>query len=124
MKILVVDDSSLARRMVINQLRNLKMDNIHEANDGGEAIEFLSTNNDTVLVFLDWNMPGENGLLVLKRIKSEPKLKHIEVIMVTSEHNKSHILDSIACGACDFIAKPFTPDVFIDKIKPRLASLS
>ena len=120
MKILVVDDSSMVRQMIIMQLENLKAYNIHQAEDGGSAYRFLLENPDTTLVLLDWNMPGETGYVILKKIKDNPALKKIEVVMVTTESNNKRMIAAISAGARDFLPKPFQPNAFQEKIAPLL----
>ena len=120
MKILIVDDSSMVRHMIIMQLENLHAQNIHQAEDGGSAYEFLITNPDTKLVLLDWNMPGETGFVILKKIKSNPDLKHIEVVMISTESNRKKMVAAMSAGARDFLPKPFQPSTFKETIAPLL----
>ena len=78
MKILVVDDFSTMRRIIKNLLRDLGFNNTQEADDGSTALPMLQ-NGDFDFVVTDWNMPGMQGIDLLKAIRADEKLKGIPV---------------------------------------------
>lgn len=117
MKILVVDDSSTMRRILKNCLTNLGHKEIVEAGDGIEAQSVLAQNKDVGLALVDWNMPNMNGFEFLQHVKSKDDLKHISVIMVTTEAEKTNVVMAIKAGAANYVIKPFTPDIIAEKIK-------
>ncbi len=78
---------------------------------------------DYELVLLDWNMPNMNGIDCLKSVKGSDTTKHIPVIMVTSESEKSRIIEAIQAGAANYVVKPFQPDTLKAKIQSTLDSL-
>ncbi len=110
MNILIVDDSSVMRKILERSLRQAvpnRIDRVVEAGDGAEALSKLE--NDTVeVVFSDINMPNVNGLDFLRRLKETPH-KDVPVIMVTTEVGEKTVLEAISLGAKGFIRKPFTP---------------
>jgi two-component system chemotaxis response regulator CheY len=122
MKVLVVDDFSTMRRIVKNLLRDLGFTNIHEADDGNTALPMLQTGHfDFVLT--DWNMPGMQGIDLLKAIRSDAKLAHIPVLLITAEAKKDQIIMAAQAGVNGYIVKPFTAGILetkIDKIFERL----
>ena len=122
MKVLVVDDFSTMRRIVKNLLRDLGFTNIHEADDGNTALPMLQTGHfDFVLT--DWNMPGMQGIDLLKAIRSDAKLAHIPVLLITAEAKKDQIIMAAQAGVNGYIVKPFTAGTLetkIDKIFERL----
>ena len=115
MRVLVVDDFSTMRRIVKNILRQLGFNNVVEADDGTTAWEVLNKDNINFIVS-DWNMPNMTGIEALKAIRANPKTAAVPVIMVTSESEKSRILEAVQAGASNYIVKPFTPDVLREKL--------
>jgi len=116
MKLLVVDDSSVTRKIIKAVAGVLKMET-EEAQDGIEALEILSNRYEEIdLVLLDWNMPEISGYDVLVKIKSDDKYKNIPVMMVTTEGQKSNIIAAVRAGADNYLTKPFTAEALESKI--------
>jgi len=116
MKILLVDDSSTMRRIQMNTLKSLGYEDVVQAEDGQDALNKLKENPDIKLVLLDWNMPNMNGIDCLKAIKANPTTKAVPVMMVTSEAEKSKIIEAIQSGASNYLVKPFEADALKEKI--------
>jgi len=124
MKILVVDDFSTMRRIVKNLLKQLGYENIEEAEDGAQAYSKLK-NGGFGFVVSDWNMPNMDGLDLLKKVRSDPELKDLPILMVTAEAEKEKVITAIQAGVNNYIVKPFTGEVLkekMDKIFERLAA--
>jgi len=122
MKVLVVDDFSTMRRIVKNLLRDLGFTNISEADDGSTALPMLQ-GGDFDFVVTDWNMPGMQGIDLLKAIRADASLLHIPVLMVTAEAKKEQIVMAAQAGVNGYIVKPFTAATLktkLDKIFERL----
>jgi len=116
MKLLIVDDSSIIRKIIKATADVLQMET-EEAQDGIEALEKLSVMyNEIDLVLLDWNMPEMSGYDVLVEIKTSDKYKHIPVMMVTTEGQKSNIVAAVRAGADNYLTKPFTVEELESKI--------
>ena len=116
MKLLIVDDSSVIRKVIKAAADVLKMET-EEAQDGLEALEKLKAcYREIDLVLLDWNMPEMNGYDVLVEIKNNDKYKNIPVMMVTTEGQKSSIIAAVRAGADNYLTKPFTIDELESKI--------
>ena len=116
MKILVVDDSAVIRKIIKATTDVLKME-IVEAQDGIEALEILSKLYKEIdLVLLDWNMPEMSGFDVLLEIKNNEVYKEIPVMMVTTEGQKSSIVAAVRAGAANYLTKPFTGEELETKI--------
>ncbi len=115
MKILLVDDSTTMRRIQKNTLEKIGHTDVTEAGDGQEALTKLA-GGGFELVLMDWNMPNMTGIEALKKIKADPAIKHIPVIMVTSESEKSRIMEAIQSGAANYVVKPFQPETLAEKI--------
>ena len=122
MKILVVDDFSTMRRIVKNLLRDLGFTNIQEADDGSTALPMLQ-GGDFDFVVTDWNMPGMQGIDLLKAIRADVSLSHIPVLLITAEAKKEQIVMAAQAGVNGYIVKPFTAATLktkLDKIFERL----
>lgn len=115
MKILVVDDSSTMRRIIINCLKTIGYNDVVEAEDGVDGIVKLQQGGFE-LILTDWNMPNKNGLEFLTEIKESSEFGHIPVIMITTEAEKSNVILALKTGAKNYIVKPFTPDIIKEKI--------
>ena len=124
MKILVVDDFSTMRRIIKNLLRDLGLTNTFEADDGQTALPMLK-DGDFDFVVTDWNMPGMQGIDLLKHIRADDNLKHLPVLMVTAEAKREQIIAAAQAGVNGYIVKPFTAGTLkekLDKIFQRMES--
>ncbi|MEJ2182576.1 MAG: chemotaxis response regulator CheY [Nitrospirota bacterium] len=116
MKILVVDDFSTMRRIVKNILKQLGYDNVEEAENGAQAFEKLKAGGIDFVV-TDWNMPTMDGLVFLKKIRSDPDLKNLPILMVTAESEKERVVAAIQAGVNNYIVKPFTAETLKEKME-------
>ena len=91
MKILIVDDFSTMRRIIKNLLRDLGFNNTSEADNGQTALPMLKTGKFDFLV-TDWNMPGMDGLSLLKAVRADANLSSMPVLMVTAEAKREQIV--------------------------------
>jgi len=107
MKILVVDDFSTMRRIIKNLLRDLGFNNTIEADDGVNALPVLQSGGIDFLI-TDWNMPGMQGIDLLKAVRADPKLQKLPVLMVTAESKRDQIVEAAQHGVNGYIVKPFT----------------
>lgn len=122
MKILIVDDFSTMRRIIKNLLRDLGFNNTYEADDGNTALPMLQ-GTEFDFVVTDWNMPGMQGIDLLRAIRADDKLKHLPVLMVTAEAKKEQIIAAAQAGVNGYIVKPFTAATLkekLDKIFERI----
>lgn len=113
-KVLVVDDEpnvrSLSRRILSRSF------NVIEAEDGRQAIDIASSQNPDVIL-MDIMMPTMDGITACGKIKNNPLLKSIPVIMVTAIGFELNVKLSLKIGAQDYVTKPFVPQDLIDKIR-------
>ena len=116
MKILVVDDFSTMRRIIKNLLRDLGFTNTAEADDGLTALPMLQSGNFDFLV-TDWNMPGMQGIDLLKAVRADEKLANMPVLMVTAEQKKEQIVEAAQAGVNGYIVKPFTAQTLKEKLE-------
>ena len=116
-KILVVDDFSTMRRIVRNLLKELGFANVHEAEDGVDALNKLRGDNTFQFVVSDWNMPNMTGIELLRAIRADAALKHLPVLMVTAEAKRENIIEAAQAGASGYVVKPFTAATLDEKLK-------
>ena len=116
LKILVVDDFSPTRTIVINHLSKLGYSNTVEAENGVSALARLKSALFD-LVVTDWSMSDMSGLDLLKLIRADSGLKHIPVLMVTSEDLQGNIITAIKAGLNDYIVSPFEEHTFKQKLE-------
>jgi two-component system chemotaxis response regulator CheY len=115
MKVLVADDSSVMRKIVIRTLRQAGFGNLDiiEANDGAELVEMVKT-QDPGLVLSDWNMPNMTGIEALRAVRGSGST--VTFGFVTSESSDLMRGEAEAAGAAFFVTKPFTADAFEQSI--------
>jgi two-component system, chemotaxis family, chemotaxis protein CheY len=114
MKALVVDDSLTIRRIVIKALGIVGITDATEAQDGQEAVKATEQGQFDVIL-LDWNMPKMSGIDALRAMRQAGK--KTPVIMVTTEAEKSRVIEAIKAGANDYLIKPFSPDQLAAKVR-------
>ena len=116
MKILSVDDSRTMRNIIHNTVAMLGYGFL-EAENGCAALQVLASQAKQVgLILLDWNMPMMDGMSLLKMLKADERYRDIPVIMVTTEAEKSRIIDAVRAGAKHYLTKPFTQEDLVEKI--------
>lgn len=115
MRILVVDDSSTMRRIIVNTLKKLGYIDIIEAGNGREGVEKLLSGSFN-LILTDWNMPEMSGIEFIRHVRATPATKDVPVLMVTTNAAKDDIVEALGAGVNSYVVKPFTPDTMRDKL--------
>ena len=115
LKFLIVDDFSTMRRIIRNLLKEIGFHNADEAEDGVAAFAKLRDGAFDFVVS-DINMPNMNGFELLAKIRAEPSMKDIPVLMVTAEARKEDIVMAAQAGASGYIVKPFTKATLEEKV--------
>ncbi len=119
--ILVVDDYAMTRDMIRSILKQHGFMNVYAAEDGKKALERLNTEN-VALVICDWNMPIMSGIEVLRAVRADPELKEIPFLMLTAEAYRESVQEAVKSGVTDYISKPFTAQVLIEKVSQALGA--
>jgi two-component system, chemotaxis family, chemotaxis protein CheY len=118
---MVIDDSR-AMRMILKRIVTQLGFDVVEAGNGKEAMEYLEGNVmnaeevPQVLALVDWNMPEMNGLEFVTKVRDEPRLRGVTLMMVTTESEQGQIVRALAAGAHEYVIKPFTPDAIVEKL--------
>jgi two-component system chemotaxis response regulator CheY len=121
MKLLIVDDSAIMRRVIEQILDGLGHQSVQAA-DGEEALARLAEHPDVRLILLDWNMPRMNGLEFLEARRREPRLRDVPVIMLTTEAERRKMIQAIEAGARHYLTKPFAAETLAARIAQCLAA--
>jgi len=114
MKALVVDDSAVMRKVLIGALSRANINDVDQAADGQEAVTAVQ-GNDYGLILMDWNMPNMLGIAAVKEIRAAGKT--MPIIMVTTEAEKTRVIEALKAGANNYIIKPFEPATIVSKIQ-------
>lgn len=119
-KILVVDDMSTMRKIIIKMLTQMGCEDITEADDGAPAWELLqkadSAGEPFEFVLSDWNMPGLSGLSLVKKMRRDERFHKTPFLMITAEGDQGNVIAAVKAGVSNFIVKPFNMETLTDKI--------
>lgn len=120
---LIVDDSSVMRKIVERALRQAGLDSlvVHEAGNGAEGLALLKAKR-VDLILSDINMPSMDGLEFLRQIQAQNLAPGVPVIMITTESSEEHVKQAIQAGARGYIRKPFTADQVKERVLPLLSA--
>lgn len=113
--VLIVDDMRTVRLKLRKICTDVGVKTIFEAADGAEAFDVL-LNFNIDLVLSDWNMPVLTGIELVKKMRDTPKVAAVPVIFITSETEKSAILQSLQYGITDYVVKPFLDTTVSEKV--------
>jgi two-component system, chemotaxis family, chemotaxis protein CheY len=122
---LIVDDSSVMRKIVERSLRQagLNLATVYEAGNGAEALGVLAE-NQVDLILCDINMPVMDGLEFIKQLPQVANAKDVPVVMITTEGSESHVVQALSFGARGYIRKPFTSEQVKEHVVPVLGGKS
>ena len=116
MKALIIDDSRTMRRLRASYLAEYTTE-IFEAEDGVQALEQLQLHAPIDLALVDWDMPKMNGIEFVKAVRADPAFAETKLLMVTSHNSMEDVGEALAEGSNDFLMKPMTGEMVIDKIR-------
>lgn len=116
---LIVDDSSVMRKIVERALRQAGLDPlvVLEAGSGTEGLDLLKT-RQVDLILSDINMPSMDGLEFLRQIRAQNLAPGVPVVMITTESSEEHVKQAILAGAQGYIRKPFTAEQVKERVLP------
>jgi two-component system chemotaxis response regulator CheY len=116
---LIVDDSSVMRKIVGRALRQAGLDPlvVHEAGSGTEGLDLLQAKR-VDLILSDINMPSMDGLEFLRQLRAQNLAPGVPVVMITTESSEEHVKQAILAGAQGYIRKPFTSEQVKERVLP------
>lgn len=121
-KILVVDDSAIMRKLIARSLDAIKSEavDVVQASDGVEALAMVQRHGRSIdLILCDMNMPNLNGLSLLRSLRGSPELRQIPFVVVTADESDESTARALREGAAGVIGKPFRPEVIADIVRRR-----
>lgn len=95
--------------------------NVVSAGDATAAVEMVQA-REPVAVILDVQMPGGGGLSALSKIKSDPRMSALPVMMLTGERDPGTVMQAMSSGASDYMIKPFNPDTLLERVSRLVKS--
>ena len=116
MRAMVVDDSRALRRILSEMLRQAGFE-VFDAGNGREALTRLQTTGPLDVVLVDWNMPEMNGLEFVRAVRADATYQQMPLVMVTTETEIEQMQSALESGANEYVMKPFTSDVILDKLR-------
>ena len=116
MQALVVDDSRAMRSILKGIVTELGFEPI-EAENGKVALEKLNDSDQVTLALVDWNMPVMNGYEFIQQVRADEKWNDVRLVMVTTETEPTRMAQALLAGADEFVMKPFTKPILVDKLK-------
>jgi two-component system chemotaxis response regulator CheY len=121
LKVLIVDDSSVMRKIVERALRQagLELTEVLEASNGAEALTQVQKGG-LDMILSDINMPVMDGLEFLKSLAGVEAAKGVPVIMITTEGSEARVVEALSAGAKAYLRKPFTPEQVKERVTPLL----
>jgi two-component system chemotaxis response regulator CheY len=121
---LIVDDSTVMRKIVERSLRQAGLDPliVYEAGSGTEGLEMLRAKS-VDLILSDINMPSMDGLEFLRQLRSQNLAPGVPVVMITTESSEEHVKQAILAGAQGYIRKPFTAEQVKERVLPLLKTV-
>lgn len=114
--VLIVDDSAPMRRIIRGIFQGLGF-STQESRDGREALEWLREGGRVDLAVVDWNMPEMSGIELVQEIRADARFEAMRVMMVTTETEMSRVTSALEAGANEFVMKPFTREIIVDKLR-------
>jgi two-component system chemotaxis response regulator CheY len=118
-RVLIVDDSTVMRKIVERALRQAGLDPlvVHEAGSGSEGLDVLRAKK-VDLILSDINMPSMDGLEFLRQLRAQDLATGVPVVMITTESSEEHVKQAILSGAQGYIRKPFTAEQVKERVLP------
>lgn len=115
MHALIVDDSKAMRMILARALKEVGFET-SEAADGAQALDRLNRGERFDLMLIDWNMPGMNGHELVQAVRANMLLSNVLIMMVTTETSMSHVQQALEAGANEYLMKPFTKELLMEKM--------
>jgi two-component system chemotaxis response regulator CheY len=115
MRALVIDDSRTMRMVLRRILQGCRFE-VLEAGDGQEALEVLRDHGPADVALIDYNMPRMDGLEFVRAVRRDATHRGLCLMMVTSESEAGKVASALAAGAHEYVMKPFTPEIIVEKL--------
>lgn len=114
-KVIFVEDSPTMRRIIMNSLNKIGINDVTEAENGLDALDKMG-DSSWDMVITDWNMPEMNGEELVKELRNSSNYSKTPILMITTRGMQDDVMTAIKMGVNGYIVKPFTPEVLKKKI--------
>ncbi len=121
MKVLIVDDSAVMRKVLIGALSRGGIRDVVQAGDGQEAMEAVKKEKFDVIL-MEWNMPRMPGIDAVRKLRASGC--ETPIIMVTAEAEKRRVVEALRSGVNNYVIKPFKADIIARKVRETIAKAS
>ena len=112
----MIDDSRAMRTIIGQILRSIGYE-VADASNGREGLQRVSEVGPLNLILVDWNMPEMNGIDFVRALRSDRKNDDVRVMMVTTETEMKRMAEALEQGVNEYVMKPFTRDVILQKLE-------
>lgn len=113
--ILIIEDDATIRTILQMMLRNEGFTHVHTATRGDEGLSLLLRERPQ-LVLLDLMLPGLDGLSICRRVREDPELADVRILMLTAKSEDEDVVRGLELGADDYVTKPFSREILIARI--------
>lgn len=118
-KIVMVEDEEPMRKLIHTYLNKMGFKKVFVARDGGEALEKLKEITAD-LIISDWDMPGMNGIDLLRKVRMDEKYKKTPFLLLTAHRDKESVTEAMKEGVSNYIVKPFERATLEKKLEEML----
>ena len=115
-RILIVDDNRVIRHMIRPMLETIGF-TVDEAADGVQCLTHCREHGVPDGILLDVNMPEMDGMTCLQTMRADPAFRECLIVMCTTQVEMPHIVAAMSAGANEYVMKPFTEDILLDKLR-------
>ena len=122
-KVLVVDDQLTMREVTRLALQEMGVRNIIDAENGDDAFK-KATTQPLDMIISDFNMPGMDGLGLLRAVRGHPAVRKLPFILVTGRGDNALVVTAAQAGVNNYIVKPFTAEMLREKVEAVVGKLS
>ena len=123
MRALVIDDSKAIRLILTKILKDIGF-SVVDAENGVVALDRLKEEGQVDLALVDWNMPEMNGYEFVCAVRKDNTYDEMRMMMVTTETEMSQVVKALEAGANEYVMKPFTKEMILEKLSLMGISLS
>ncbi|HZR21023.1 MAG TPA: response regulator [Verrucomicrobiae bacterium] len=115
-RVLIVDDDAVVRLAVLNSFADDPNTEVSASSSGQDVLNRLAGGEQIDRLLVDWNMPGLNGIELVRKVRADPRFSGMRILMVTSETLIECVALALAVGADDYLMKPFTKEMLLGKL--------
>lgn len=115
-RLIVVDDDAVCRQLVFNCFRGDRSTEVVTCESAAEVLTKLQSGQKVDCLLIDWNMPVMNGYELVCAVRADSRFRNVRIVMLTSETSMPHVQQALAAGADEYLMKPFTKQMLIEKI--------